>query len=71
MVLENGRLILSGPTVEVFSQRRQLSELGLVLPAVTEVMHDLSDKNLPVNTAVYTLQAARLELKKLKGQCRL
>ncbi len=71
IVLENGRIVLSGSTVEVFSQRRQLSELGLALPVVTELMHDLSDKNLPVNTAVFTLQAARSELKKLKGQCQL
>lgn len=70
MVLQEGRLVLNGSAAEVFRQREQLSALGLTLPEVTEIMHGLREKGLPVSPAVYSLQAAREELKKLKGQCK-
>ncbi len=62
LVLNQGRLMLWGPLEEVFSRRELLHEMGLSLPAVTEIMHSLAESGFPVNTAVYTIQKAQQEI---------
>ncbi len=64
LVLKQGRLVLSGSAEKIFARRKQLYDLGLALPPVTEIMYDLAEGGMPVNTAVYTLQEARLEIHK-------
>ncbi len=66
LVLNQGRLVMAGPAENIFNKRKQLYELGLTLPPVTEIMHELAEKGLPVKTAVYTLQEARGEIKNMK-----
>lgn len=66
LVLKQGKLVMSGLATDVFGKREELYELGLALPPVTEIMHGLADKGLPVKTAVYTLQEARREIRDLK-----
>lgn len=68
LVLDHGRLILSGPVDAVFARRKELNDLGLALPEITELMLALSAGGLPVATAIYSLAAARAELNKLKRQ---
>ncbi len=67
-VLKQGRLVLNGPTSEIFSKREQLHKLGLGLPAVTEIMYWLAEEGLDVRTDIYTLEGARQEINKLKGR---
>ncbi len=68
LVLHDGKLVLVGPAEEIFARRDQLCDLGLTLPAVTEIMHGLAEKELPVRTNIYTLDGARKEINKLKGR---
>ncbi len=68
LVLQGGKVILSGPAEEVFAKRDQLYNLGLALPAVTEIMYGLVEKKLPVRTNIYTIDEARKEINKLKGR---
>ncbi len=66
LVLEKGRLVMDGSRDEIFCKRNALEELGLALPAVTEIMHDLADEGLPVRRALFTIEDARKEINSLK-----
>ncbi len=68
LVLQGGKLVLAGPADEIFVKRDQLYNLGLALPEITEIMHGLAEKGLPVRTDIYTLDEARKEINKLKGR---
>ncbi len=71
LVLEGGRGVMAGPAEEIFSRRQELYAAGLALPPVTEIMVDLAECGLPVNTAVFTLEDARREIGRwLKGRDR-
>ncbi|MDW7739624.1 MAG: energy-coupling factor transporter ATPase [Bacillota bacterium] len=65
LVLHNGKLVMSGSRNEVFSKREELFDLGLELPALSELMNELAKEGLPVKTAVYTLDDARNEINKV------
>lgn len=67
-VLQGGRMVLAGPPSEIFTTREKLYDLGLSLPSVTEIMHSLKEKGLPVRTNIYTLAGARQEINRLKGR---
>ncbi len=66
LVLKQGRLVMFGSADYIFAQRKRLNELGLALPQVTEIMHSLVEKGLPVSTEVYTLKQAKSEIKNIK-----
>ena len=67
LVLSEGELVMKGLKSEVFSKRRVLESLGLALPAVTLIMHELQAAGLTLSTDIYTLSEARREINKLKG----
>lgn len=68
LVLCQGELVMQGHKNKIFAQRQKLEALGLSLPPVTELMHDLAASGLKVNTDIYALCEARREINKLKGQ---
>jgi energy-coupling factor transport system ATP-binding protein len=68
IVLQHGRLVLDGMAKEILNRRKQLDDLGLALPAVTEILYDLAERGLPVRTDIFTLAGARAEINKLKGR---
>lgn len=61
-VMAGGRVALSGETHTVFQQWQRLRELGLGVPQVTRLMHDLADHGIPVPTGVITLDEAEAAL---------
>ncbi|MFO7952318.1 MAG: energy-coupling factor transporter ATPase [Bacillota bacterium] len=65
LVLENGRLVMDGFAEEIFTRRDELTKLGLALPPVTEIMHNLHRKGFSVNRATFTLAEARREINDL------
>jgi len=67
LVLYKGKLAMDGSRNKIFSNREELVKLGLALPPITEIMHDLADSGLPVNRDIYTLEEARTEINNLKG----
>jgi energy-coupling factor transport system ATP-binding protein len=54
-VMDEGRVVLSGSTREVFSQPELMRQHGLGVPQVTEVMHELVARGLPVETIAVTV----------------
>lgn len=66
LVLNKGHLVLFGPAEEVFARRDELHALGLALPAVTGIIHNLADKGLNLSRNIYTIEDARREIVKLK-----
>ncbi len=58
VVLGNGKLMLDGPTREVFAQRERLKSLGLAVPPVTEVLWRLRERGIDVETDALTVDEA-------------
>ena len=62
LVMDRGRLIMDGPTRDVFSNGDLLNEIGLELPVVTDVLTDLKAKGLPVQNHLLTVGEAADEI---------
>jgi energy-coupling factor transport system ATP-binding protein len=62
VVMEQGGIVFDGAPREVFTQVELLKEMGLGVPQVTELMHELKGKGLPVQTNILTLEEAEAEL---------
>ena len=59
IVLDRGRVVMDGPTREIFRRGAELAALGLDVPAVTDLMRRLRARGLPVREDVLTLEEAR------------
>ena len=57
-VVNGGTIPYIGTPGEVFRHGRELHEMGLSIPQVTQVMQDLSARGVPVDGAVYTMEDA-------------
>ncbi len=66
VVLNEGGLVMSGKTKEILARGAELKELGLALPQVTGIMHELAARGLPVSTDIYSLSAACDEILQAK-----
>jgi energy-coupling factor transport system ATP-binding protein len=66
VVLNRGSIAMNGNRDEVFSRRGELEALGLSLPSVTAIMHDLAAAGKPVRKDIFTIDDALRELNKLK-----
>ena len=67
LVLNKSHLVMDGTPAEVFARAQELLEMGLDIPAVTQLFLRLREMGLPVDTSVYTQEQARAELLRLKG----
>ncbi|MGM0501349.1 MAG: energy-coupling factor transporter ATPase [Bacillota bacterium] len=64
-VLDEGEISLMGTPAEVFSNYDYLTEIGLGVPEVTEVLHKIKAKGLQVDTNVFTVEEAKQEILKV------
>lgn len=64
LVMDGGKLSMSGTPREIFGQRDQLAGMGLSVPPIAELMHQLADKGLDVNANVLNMDEAVAELLK-------
>ena len=64
-VLAEGRIILHGPSREVFAQCELLSQMGLSIPMATEAMCRLRQRGYPVPTTVLTTSEAAAAIEAL------
>ncbi len=62
MVMNDGKLMMVGTPEEVFGQKERLAEIGLSVPPVTELMHELKDAGIPVKENVLNLKDAEAEI---------
>lgn len=65
IVLSEGKLLMSGKKAEVFANADKLISVGLDVPQITSVMNMLAELGLDVTRAVYTVEDAVKEIKKL------
>ena len=65
LVFSNGRLMMDGTPKQVFSNARELLDMGLDIPEVTRVFLRLAELGMPV-APVYTMEQAVDALKRLK-----
>ena len=67
IVMDQGAVALDGTPVEVFGQAARLKELGLGLPEITELMHELKANGLDVRTDILTVPEAEEEIIRVMG----
>lgn len=67
VVLSDSHVFMEGTPRQVFARADELEQVGLDIPQVTKVALSLRRRGLPVDTAVYTVEALRDALLRLKG----
>lgn len=69
IVLSHGEVVLHGTRDEVFSHSEMLEKIGLAVPQITLLMHELNARGIKVNNGIYTEEAATKEIAALlKGK---
>lgn len=67
LVLKNGKAAMFGTVNEVYSRGRELKEMGLNVPEVTDVFLKLHDMGIPCSTEIYTIEQGVAEYNRLKA----
>lgn len=67
IVMEHGSIALDGTPIEVFRQPERLKEMGLGIPQITELMHELQAHGLAVNTDIFSVEQAEEEIVRAMG----
>ena len=67
VVLSDSHVLMEGVPRQVFARAHELEQVGLDIPQVTKVALALRQRGLPVDTAVYTVEALRDALLQRKG----
>ena len=68
LVMNEGRLVMDGPTREVFRHREELEDMGLAVPEVTAVLSQLKKDGFPVRDDLITVEEARDEILRVLGR---
>lgn len=58
IVMNHGEVFFDGTPKEVFSHKQELEEIGLAVPTVTDIMHQVKGLGYPVDESVTTLSDA-------------
>lgn len=67
VVLSGGSVYMEGAPETVFARAHELEQVGLDVPQVTKVAAALKARGLPIDPAVYTVEALQRQLLTLKG----
>lgn len=67
VVMDRGRIVMDGPTREVFARADELHAIGLGIPEVTALAGDLRTRGLPVRPDVFTFDEARAAIREALG----
>ena len=68
IVVDSGKLVTVGTPKEVFGQRKQLEEVGLALPPVTQFTESLRDRGFKLSETILSAEQAAEEIfQYLKG----
>ena len=65
IVLSHGSVVLNGTRDEVFAESEMLEKIGLAVPEITLLMHELNARGIIVNNGIYTEEAAIKEIASL------
>ncbi len=66
LVLKSAHILMSGTPAEVFARAEELLSAGLDVPQITRVALALRERGLPIDPAVYTVEALEKQLLALK-----
>jgi len=67
IVMKDAGIFMKGTTAEIFDHAEKLCEVGLAPPQITELMNTLRLRGLDVPHGIYTVEAAKNALLKLRG----
>ena len=62
MVMNRGKLVMLGTPKEVFGQAERLSGIGLSVPPVTALMHNIRDAGADIKTDIFSVDDAKVAL---------
>ncbi len=65
IVMNQGEVMFDDTPNGVFRHYRELEAVGLAAPAVTYLLHELSERGLPVGTEATTVETAKKEILKM------
>ncbi len=65
IVLSHAKVVMQGKCAEVFSRAKDLGEIGLDIPQITELMQVLKARGVPVNDGIYTVKDAVREIARI------
>ena len=65
VVMNQGKVATSGTVAEVYSRARELREMGLNVPQVTEIFMKLKESGVDCRTDIFTVEQGRAELQRL------
>jgi energy-coupling factor transport system ATP-binding protein len=66
LVLKGAHILMTGTPAEVFARGEELLSAGLDVPEVTRIAMALRDRGLPIDPAVYTVEALERQLLALR-----
>ncbi len=66
LVMNKGKTAMFGTVSEVYSHGRELKEMGLNVPEVTDIFLTLHDMGIDCSTDIFTIEQAQAEFKRLK-----
>ena len=67
VVLDQKHIVMDGTPADIFSRAEELESIGLGVPEVTRIAMALRRRGLPIDGAVYTQEALRAEILRLRG----
>lgn len=67
VVMDQGRIVMDGPTREIFAREDELRAIGLGIPVVTALARDLRSRGIPVRTDVLTFEEAHRAIREALG----
>ena len=67
-VMDSGKVVLEGTPREIFSKVSELKNLGLDVPQVTEIAHNLKDRGIDMGECVLNIKEFRERYKTVTGK---
>lgn len=65
LVMNNGEVAMSGTVSEIYSRGKELREIGLNVPQITEIFLKLRESGVDCRTDIYTVEQGEAELRRL------
>ena len=67
IVLNHGRVAMDGTVAEVFARGEELAKMGLSVPQITRLTHELASRGVDIRQDIYTVDFAKKIYAKLLG----
>ena len=68
LVLNHGKVSMFGTVNEVYSHGKELKEMGLNVPEITDVFLRLKDMGIACRTDIFTVEQGRAEFERLSKE---